>query len=205
MRDPYWMTLRRFAEDAGAGEGGGQPENGGQQPGTKTQTFDDVLKANPAFQAEFDRRMSKGLETAKSKWETDAQARMEAAKTEAEKLAKMTAEQKAEHERQKREEDLQKRERELNRRELRAEAAETLAQKGLPAGLLDTLNYGSAEACQQSITAVENAFRAAVQAGVEARLKGTAPAGSGGKGAEPDWNNMSDEEYYKATMKKRGG
>ena len=71
---PYWMKIRRYAEDSGAGQGGGEPGNGDKPTGTQTQTFDEMLKGNPAFQAEFDRRMSKGLETAKGKWEQDAAA-----------------------------------------------------------------------------------------------------------------------------------
>lgn len=203
-RTPYWkLNLQRFAEGEGEGQGGGEPGNGNQQPGgQQPPSFDDMLKNNPTFQAEFDRRMSKGLETAKGKWEQEATARLKAARTEAEKLAKMTAEQKAEHERQKREEDLSKRERDLTRRELRAQAAETLTQKGLPTGLLDTLNYADADTCQKSIEAVEKAFRDAVQSGVEGRLKGGAPAGSGGN-REPDWDKMTDEEYYKAKAEKK--
>ena len=73
---PYWMKIRRYAEDSGAGQGGGEPGNGDKPTGTQTQTFDEMLKGNPAFQAEFDRRMSKGLETAKGKWEQDAAARV---------------------------------------------------------------------------------------------------------------------------------
>ena len=73
---PDWRTIRRYAEDSGAGQGGGEPGNGDKPTGTQTQTFDEMLKGNPAFQAEFDRRMSKGLETAKGKWEQDAAARV---------------------------------------------------------------------------------------------------------------------------------
>lgn len=57
---------------------------------------------DPKNQSEFDKKIAKALETAKGKWESDAQQRIKDAKTEAEKLAKMNADQNAEYERQKR-------------------------------------------------------------------------------------------------------
>lgn len=135
-------------------------------------TLDDLLKGNKDHQAEFDRRVTKALETAKAKWQQEAEAKIAEAKTEAEKLAKMTLEQKAQHEREQREKELADREAALSLRELKAQAATTLAEKGLPKELLDSLSYADADTCQKSIDAVESAFRTAVQAGVEERLKG---------------------------------
>ena len=161
--------------DAGGGGAGGAPEGGGTPGGGQAPAFTDLLKDNPEYQAELDRRVTKALQTAQDKWQKDAEARIQAAKTEAEKLARMTAEQKAEHERQEREKSLADRETALTVRELRAQAAETLAQKGLPAALLDVLAYSDADKCASSIDAAEKAFRAAVQTGVEERMKGTPP------------------------------
>lgn len=161
----FWHPL--MEGDDGAGNGGGTP------PETPI-SLDDHLRDNPESQKELDRRITKALDTARGKWEKEAADR----ETEAAKLAKMTAEQKAEHERQKREEALTKREAELNRRELRATAAQTLAEKGLPAGLLECLSYQDAESCQKSIDAMDAAFRASVQQGVEERMKGRTPSGS---------------------------
>lgn len=109
-----------------------------------------------------------------------ADAAIRTARTEAERLAQMTAEQRAEHERQEREDALAKREAEITRRELRAQALETLAGRGLPRGLAEVLNYADAESCGASIDSVEKAFRAAVQTGVEERMKGQPPKASGG-------------------------
>lgn len=170
--------------DAGGGEAGAETE-GGEKGGASAPTFDEALK-NPAYQAEFDRRVTKALQTAQDKWQKDADARILAAKTEAEKLARMTAEQKAEHERQEREKSLADRETALTVRELRAQAAETLSQKGLPAALLDVLAYSDADKCAASIDAAEKAFRAAVQTGVEERMKGTPPIKGAGGGASKD-------------------
>lgn len=168
------LNLQLFADPAPTE---GTPE------ATTPPTFDDLLK-DKNNQSEFDRRVSKALETAKSKWAEEEAAKLEAVKTEAEKLAKMNAEQKAEHERQKREKELADREATLTLRELRAEAAVTLSEKGLPKELIDSVNFKDADSCKASIEAVEKAFRAAVQAGVEEKLKSPTPKAGGGAGAD---------------------
>lgn len=171
-----WTMLHFYApmmeEDTGIGNGGGEPQG-------KPVTLDDHLKGNPDSQKELDRRITKALNTARENWEKEQAKKLEDEKTEAAKLAKMTAEQKAEHERQKREEEFAKRESALTMRELRAEASQTLAEKDLPLALIDCLNFSSAEKCNESIDTVEKAFRAAVQAGVESRMKGSAPKAAG--------------------------
>lgn len=154
--------------DGGNGEGTGEGTQG-QEGGDKS--FDDVLK-DKKYQSEFDKRVAKALETAKSKWETDYQAKIQEAKTEAEKLAKMNADQKAEYEKQKKLDELAKREKDITTRELRATAYETLAEKSLPKELVDILNYESAETCNKSIEAVEKAFQSAVEKAVNDKLRG---------------------------------
>lgn len=167
--------------DSGVGNGGsGTGAEGGNGEGTGEGTqgneggeksFDDVLK-DKKYQSEFDKRVAKALETAKGKWEADYQTKVEEAKTEAEKLAKMNAEQKAKYAEDKRLAELEKREKDITTRELRATAHETLAEKGLPKDLIDILNYSDAENCNKSIEAVEKAFQSAVQKAVNEKLRG---------------------------------
>lgn len=137
-----------------------------QQP-----TFDDVLQSDKRYQSEFDKRVNKALETAKTKWEADAKAKAD----EAAKLAKMSAEQKAEHERQKREEELTRREAEITRREVHAEAVTQLIEKGLPAELADILDCTNADKCAASMEKVEKAFNEAVTKAVNGKLSQPAP------------------------------
>lgn len=184
--------------DGGNGEGTGEGTQG-QEGGDKS--FDDVLK-DKKYQSEFDKRVAKALETAKSKWETDYQAKIQEAKTEAEKLAKMNADQKAEYEKQKKLDELAKREKDITTRELRATAYETLAEKNLPKELVDILNYESAETCNKSIEAVEKAFQSAVEKAVNDKLRGGNPP-KGGQGSKIDYSKMSDAEYYAATYKNK--
>ena len=180
------MNLQFFAEgdggsqggDAGAGAGTGETGAGEGAAGAAGaeigKSFEDVLK-DPKMQSEFDKRVAKALETSRAKMETEIAEKIAAAKTEAEKLAKMNAEQKAQYEQQKRETELAAREAEITKRELSATAKETLAEKGLPIQLADILNYSSAEDCKTSIEAVEKAFTEAVQKSVDEKLKGGNP------------------------------
>ena len=167
--------------DAGTGagtDGSGEKTGGGDgdkgAAGTEPQGFDDFLK-DPKMQAEFDKRVAKALTTNSAKMQAEIESKIAEARTEAEKLAKMNAEQKAQYEQQKREKELADREAEITRRELSAQAKETLAEKGMPIQLADILNYTSAETCQASIEAVEKAFQEAVTKAVDEKLKGGSP------------------------------
>lgn len=177
----FQMNLQLFGHDgdgAGTGDGEGDGANGtkgqagegeGNEP-PKAKTFDELL-ADENYQAEFDRRVQKALGTAREKWE----ALMDDKLSEAEKLAKMNKEEKADYLQKKKEKELADKEEALTRRELTAEAKNTLAEKKLPVGLAEVLNYSDAESCNKSIDAVEKAFQEAVQAAVEEKLKGGVP------------------------------
>lgn len=158
------------------------------------QTLNDLLKSNKAFQSEFDKLMSKGQETALAKaraeWEAEAQAKAD----EAAKLAKMTADEKAKHEREKQEKALaereaanDKREAAIAKREMSADAIEKLATKGLPTELHKCLDYTSAESCEASFDAVVSAFNAAVEKQVNDKLRGATPpaAATGSNKTDP--------------------
>lgn len=159
---------------AGAGDEGAAGAEDTPGAGTTPPNFDDYLK-DPKNQAEFDRRVAKALETSKTKMQADIEAKVQAAKTEAEKMAKMSADQKAQYEREKQEAEITKREAEITKRELTATAKEQLADKGLPLSLASVLNYSNAEECAASIEAVGKAFQEAVEKGVNDRLTGGKP------------------------------
>ncbi len=176
------MNLQLMA-DAGAGGGtpsqtdGGDNTDAGADEGSNTggtdnhtPSFDDVLSQNN-YKAEFDKRLKQAIQTAQTEWETQQQEKI----TEAEKLKKMNADEKAKYEQDKRTKELDKREKDITTRELKAQAYETLAEKNLPKELIDTLNFSDAESCNASIEAVEKAFQNAVKKAVEDRLRGSKP------------------------------
>lgn len=187
------MNLQFFAEGGEGGAGGGAGGSasgdaggaagaagseggaaGGEGGAATLPSFDDFLK-DPKNQAEFDRRVAKALDTSRTKMQADIEAKMQEARTEAEKMAKMNAEQKAQYEREKQAKELADREAAITKRELMATAKEQLAEKGLPISLASVLNYSSAEECTASIDAVGKAFQEAVEKAVNDRLAGGKP------------------------------
>lgn len=92
------MNLQLFAEGdgagAGEGNGGGSGEGTGGEGGDNTPSFDDFLKTG-SNQAEFDRRVQKAVNTAVTNAQEKWQALTDDKLSEAEKLAKMTKEEKA--------------------------------------------------------------------------------------------------------------
>ena len=182
MRCMIPMKLQIFAEGGENGDaarpedvkrgGSGMDTSGGTDP--KPVSFDDFLKGD-GNQAEFDRRVQKAVNTAVTKAQQKWQALADENLSEAEKLAKMTKEEKAQYLQQKKEKELINREAEITRKELMAEAKNTLVEKKLPAGLADVLNYADADSCSKSISAVEKAFQEAVETAVQDRLKGGKP------------------------------
>jgi hypothetical protein len=177
------LDLQHFADsgdgagtDGGNGGGAGEGSTDGQKTGdegNEPPTFDDLLRNG--HQAEFDRRVQKAIDTAVTNAQQKWQALTDDKLSEAEKLAKMNKEEKAQYLQQKQEKELAAREAAVTRKELMAEAKGTLAEKKLPVGLAEVLNYTDADSCNKSIAAVEKAFQEAVEAGVQERLKGGTP------------------------------
>lgn len=199
---PFTLNLQLFGEDGADPNLGG--DNAGQSMEKQTET-QPRMYTEEEVKAKLDHHMA---QYRKSESKRIEQAREEA-RSEAEKLAKMNAEQRAEHDRQEaeraakaREDEITRREAELTRRELKATAMDELAKRKLPGGLLDILNYSDADACSASIATVEKAWRECVQQGVNERL---AQSGvSLRTGGSPDYANMSDADYYAATYKPGG-
>ena len=198
------MNLQLFAEGgdgAGAdgGNGGGSGEGAGGEGGAGGDTppsFDDFLKTG-GNQAEFDRRVQKAVNTAVTKAQEKWQALADDKLSEAEKLAKMTKEEKAQYMQQKREKELTDREAAITRKELMAEAKNTLASDGLPQELAEVLNYSGADTCKKSMEKVKEVFQRAVETAVEEKLKGGKPPKKASGG---DAQKALEEQVYNIMM-----
>lgn len=163
------------SEGSGDGSGSVAPaQKDGGAGATTSRTLDDLLK-DPVVKKEFDSRINKavntGIANAQAKW----QLLLDDKVSEADKLARMNEQEKADYLRQKKEKELADREADITKRELMATAKNTLADKKLPQELASILVYTDAKACNESITAVEKAFNAAVEEAVKEKLKGGEP------------------------------
>lgn len=198
------MNLQLFAEGgdgAGAdgGNGGGSGEGAGGEGGTGGDTppsFDDFLKTG-GNQAEFDRRVQKAVNTAVANAQEKWQALTDDKLSEAEKLAKMTKEEKTQYMQQKKEKELSDREAAITRKELMAEAKNTLASDGLPQELAEVLDYSDADTCKKSMEKVKEVFQRAVETAVEEKLKGGKPPKKAPGG---DAQKALEEQVYNIMM-----
>ena len=199
------MNLQLFAEGDGAGtadggNGGGSEgdDNSGANGEDTPPSFDDFLKTGDN-QAEFDRRLQKAINTAVTNEQKKWQAMTDDKLSEAEKLAKMTEEEKTKYLQQKREKNLTDREAAVTRKELMAEAKNTLASDNLPVELAEVLDYTDADSCMKSMEKVKNAFQKAVEAAVKEKLKGGKPQK---KASETDTQKALEQQVYNAMMGK---
>ena len=208
MRKKYFycripMNLQIFAE-GGAGDGAGADGGNGGGAGAADQgeaelpSFDDFLKGE-GNQAEFDRRVQKAIDTAVTNAQEKWQALTDDKLSEAERLAKMTKEEKEQYQRQKKEKELFDREAAITRKELMAEAKNTLASDGLPQELAEVLNYTDADSCKKSMEKVKTVFQKAVETAVEEKLKGGKPPK---KAPETDPQKTQEQQVYNLMMGK---
>ena len=138
----------------------------------KPLTFDEILK-DKTYQAEFDRRVQKALETNRAKWEADEQTK----RTEAEKLAKMDAEQKAKYELKKANEERDSAIAKLNAYELKNTAIKIAQEKGLDISLLEDIDYSkqTAETITTIIETKKTVFDKALEKAIKDKFKEKSP------------------------------
>lgn len=186
-------TLQLFAEGEGAGagnpgNGGGTGGDGGAgsggEGGKEPLSFDDFLKQE-GNQAEFDRRVQKAIDTAVSnaqkKWKDLHDDKL----SEAEKLAKMTNEEKAAYRMSQMEKELNAFKEKDTLAEMSKTARKMLSEEdiNIPDELLSHLVSTDAEDTKNTVQAFAKLFKDAVQDAVKDKLKGNPPKrGTGGKG-----------------------
>jgi hypothetical protein len=182
-------NLQLFAEGEGDGSGAGNGNEDGAGAGSgdsgNEMSFDDFL-GQAENRAEFDRRVQKAVNTAVTKAQEKWRALTDDKLSEAEKLAKMTKEEKAEYKNRKLEKELAdlKRQNALSEMSKTARKMLTDEEINIPDELLTHLVSESAEDTKTAVETFAKMYKDAVQAAVKDALKGNAPkGGSGGKGA----------------------
>lgn len=130
----------------------------------KPLSFDEIL-GDKTYQAEFDRRLQKAIDTARTKWEVEEQTK----RTEAEKLAKMDAEQKAKYELKKANEERDSAIAKLNAYELKNTAIKIAQEKGLDISLLEDIDFSKQTA--ETITTIIDTKKAVFDKALEKAIK----------------------------------
>jgi len=181
--EKHKLFLQLFTEGDGGGTDGGNGDGSGTDGGNnEPMSFDDFLNEGEN-QAEFDRRLNKAVNTAvtkaKEKWEALTDDKL----TEAEKLAKMTKEEKAEYRAKKAEKELEELKRMNARTELAKTARKMLADDNINISdeLLSNLVADDADGTKTAVESFAKMYKEAVQAAVKEAIKGKPPkAGTGG-------------------------
>jgi len=148
-------------------------ENAVSSEDNVVKTFDDLLRENKDYQSEFDKKIAKALETARTKWEKEAEEK----RTEAEKLAKMNAEEKHKYELEKLAKERDEAISRLNAYELKEQAIKIANEKELPISLLSVIDYTkeNAESIKTKIDEIEVVYKQAIQSGINDRMKEKTP------------------------------
>lgn len=188
MRYKSYRALQIFAEGEGTGtpgEPGGNDLGAGNVEPTSAQTeplsFDDFLSQG-GNQAEFDRRVQKAIQTAVSnaqkKWQTMTDGKV----SEAEKLAQMTGEEKAEYRAKKAEQELADLKKQIALGEMAKTARKMLSEENItvPDEIVSNLVSDDAEKTKASVESFARVFKEAVQTAVKESLKGNPPKASSG-------------------------
>ncbi len=171
------MKLQFFA-DGGEGDGAEGGQNGESGNGeSKPISF----SSQSEFDSVVDKRISKAIETAQAKWQTEAEKRIQ----DAEKKGQMSAEEKAQYELQQERERLEADRVALKRDKDETSVIKRLSTDKLPDSLstvLAPLFGGDEKNLDEAYVNVSKAFREAVEQAVNIRLAGSAdnPAGNGG-------------------------
>ena len=134
--------------------------------GNEAPSFDDMLKNG--HQAEFDRRVTKAIATAKANWEK-AQAEEQ---DEAAKLAKMTEEQRERYQLDKDKKAFAEQKARFAAQQMEVSVGAELQKRGLDAGFAKYLSGATAEESKANIDAFEEVFRSAVRSGVNTAMRG---------------------------------
>ena len=164
MKYKHGFYFIPFLEKDGAAGGGGEPE-----PPTdiKPKTY-----TEEEMQAEIDRRVTAAMKKAEKKSQEKVK--------EAEKLARMDADEKHRYELEQREKAIEEGERKLALAENKAECSKILASKGISTDLVDFVVDVDADTMQANINLLQKAFTESVRAEVEKRLASETPKGGTG-------------------------
>lgn len=163
-------------------------------------TLDDYLK-DPDIQSQFDKK----LESSKAKWEKKWQEKVEAEKSEAERLANMTAEEKQQEAINNAINLKNKAEAELNAYKLKEEAQKIALEKGLDMTLLNVLDYSkeTAETVKSKIDDLEKVFKKAIENGINDKLKQSSPVSVSTSGSKTDVEKYLDDKYKNSPYYKK--
>lgn len=179
---PFYFDLQRFAEGDPPADPPADPPSDPPAP-ELPKTAEDLQKL---LQAEADKRVTQALKTAQAKWEAELEGKIQKSKEEADKLAKLNAQEKEKYLLEKKDRELKEKELELNRKQLTIDATKYLDENKIDLKFLEYLIPGceDLDSFAKKADAFKSIFDGAVSAAVEVKLKGTGQPWNGGGGTQ---------------------
>ena len=174
------FDIQRFAE---GGEGAGEIQQQTQPSVENNETQDSVeQKQDTKPEIDIDAKINDALTKAQKSFEEMLKKREAAAKKEAERLSKLSDEERQKAEIENGRKELELREKELQRKELMLEMTKVLAERKIPIQFMDYLIADDSESTLERITTFEKQYKLAIETAVNDKLKGkTPPAATGNK------------------------
>lgn len=162
----------------------------GVESGEKTYT---QAELDSMLQSETDKRVTEALKTAKDKWSKEYEEKLENEKKEAERLAKLSAEEREKAKFDKERKAFEAERAQFERDRLEMQVAKELANEGLDTEFARILMGADADSSMDNIKTFKASFNKAVEAAVKARLSGRTPESGSGNGLTV--NPFSKEGY----------
>ncbi|MCD7917309.1 MAG: DUF4355 domain-containing protein [Clostridiales bacterium] len=160
-----------------------QTQEGAANSGGSGLTFDQWLDSNPAYRSEFDRRNTKAVQTARTKWEQEQAENL----TEAERLEKMSKTQREQYQLDKDRRQFESERAAFQRQQLEVQTGAQLQGMGYDAGFAKYLTGKDAEATSANLTAFDGLMRAYRASAVNDQMRGGTPPKDAGQHEEaPD-------------------
>lgn len=165
------LNLQFFADEAEQEEQQEQPEEQQQEE----QQEQEQQEERKFTQEELNQAVAKRVKRERGKWEKE----VAEAKKEAQRLAELTEEERAEELNRLKDEKITKLEAIIHRMNLESDTVDRLAIEGLPIEFKTFLMQDDAETTNTNIKAFKEVFLKAVQEEVDKRLKGKTPSSGG--------------------------
>ena len=144
------------------------PPEGQQLPATQEEL-------NKMLQSETDKRVTSALQTARAKWETEFNSKLESEKAEAARLAKLTAEQRERELFEKQKIEFTKQQREFQQQQLLNQTMLEMGNAALPVSFARFLMADTADQVKTNLDEFKTQWQQALQKAVDEKLKGTTP------------------------------
>ena len=177
-------------EDAKSAEGSGKQDKA-ENSGKEQQVDSDALVAAKVAEAQ-------------KKWEKDYKAKEKAKKAEAERLSKLSEDERRKAELENSRKELEAKEKELTQKELKLEMVKELSDRKLRVKFMDYLIAEDNDSTLKRITAFEKQYKKAIEDAVNEKLKGRAPkAGTNASaGGQQSARGAFFEAIYKNQVKR---